>query len=206
MTPNAVSLDELIRLEDVLPIEHDELMKSFSSMSFALSTFEPLRQVSFGGVQSVDYIESVMDMTDQDIVDRWYSKDELQGFKQAAKDLCMGERSGKQIDDEESSTRGMDVYFPGRQRHQAKYVYHVLQALKVHCVGRPDHVALLCEKWSAKGTTRATKRALQDFHEAYVPCMVQQQQHQHHGGKSIPSRPNKKRAAPAGSEERPRSL
>jgi hypothetical protein len=203
MTSNAIALDELIRLVDILPIEDDELAKSFSSLSFSPTTFNTRKQVSFGGIQSVDCIESVIDMTAEDISDRWFSKEELNGFKQAARDLCKDERSGG-IVGAENSTRGMDVYFPNRQRHHAKYVQHVLHAINVHCAGNPVHVALLCKKWSAKVTGRAVEQGQQDFYEAYFPYMAQ-------GGECMPppcTRPNK-RAAPTSEQrvpQRTRSL
>jgi len=161
------------------------------------------RHVHFGGIHSMKRIESTRDMTDEDISDRWYSKAELLAFKQAARDLCKGEQRQLQllgrggtplsavVDEETSSTRGMDVYFPSRQRHQAKYIWHVLQAFQ-HLQHQqqqqqqqqheqcginssssgtdPDYyVALLCEKWSAKVSLQAAQRAIHDFYDAYFP-------------------------------------
>jgi len=117
---------------------------------------------------------SSWDMTPQDITDRWYSPVELKGFKQAARDLCKARMTGKSVEDndEDDSTRGMDVYFPPRQRHQAKYISHVLKAIHVNCVGQPEFVAMLCEKWSHRVTLEASQRALYDYYDAHYPSML----------------------------------
>lgn len=189
MISHTIPLDELIRVAEVLPIDHEDLLKSFSSLSFTPALLKTGKQVSFGGVQSMDYIESVVDLTDEAISDRWFSKQELSDFKQSARELCKSERNGVEIG-HDVSTRGMDVYFAGRQRHHQKYIFHVLQALNLHCVGRPDYVATLCEKWSTKVTIKAAERGMQDFYEAYFPHMAS-------GGNAIPHpsvRPNKRAA------------
>ena len=185
------------------------------------------RHIHFGGIQSIQRIESLWDMTEEEVSDRWYSKAELGQFKQAARDLCKGEflRLGRSsgttcpIDEETSSTRGMDVYFPSRQRHQAKYVWHVLQAFHGPYRGNPDYVALLCEKWSTTVSIRAAERAMQDFYDAYFPSLRVLGSHQEEevgdrrrshdnkeqerpannnnsNNKDLTTRPNNKRAAP----------
>jgi len=65
------------------------------------------------------------------------------------------------------STRGLDVYYPARQRYAKKFIQHVLEAYYVRCVGNDEHVALLAEKWSQKSLSRAAKIAKKDFRVAY---------------------------------------
>ena len=224
---SSCSLEELNRHEEqqeeveqphLLPMDEDEVLPTMmmpwyyswpaASHGIMDSTVLRNRHVRFGGIQSMVRIESVRDMTDEDLSDRWYSKAELLAFKHSARDLCKDEQRQLQqllgssgthtplpplVDDETSSTRGMDVYFPSRQRHQAKYIWHVLQAFHhAHHVQQqqqqqqqqqhqiqqqqqcgitdPDYyVALLCEKWSAKVSLQAAERAMQDFYDAYFP-------------------------------------
>ena len=96
-------------------------------------------------------------------------------------------------EDEEDSIRGMDVYYPARQKYCKKFISHVLEAYHVRCAGNDEQVALLAEKWSVKSQQRATKNGMNDFYIAYfqeeceyesmlcrkemlLPTMIQQQQ------------------------------
>lgn len=175
MTHDIEPLSEMMSFSDLLPIELEDWTNSFSSMNFEpLSIKSPQRCVSFGGIQSLDFIESSRDMTDQDIEDRWFTRSELADFKVRARTLLKDEYNGKDLGEEES-TRGMDIYFPSRQKSHAKYIYHVMQAYHVECKGNPEHVALLCERWSTKARDRAIVAAAQDFYQAYFPHMAQPQ-------------------------------
>jgi hypothetical protein len=170
-------------LDALLPIEQEDLLKSFSSMSFDASTFlfdddmidvnenQPRSRVSVGGIQSIDYIESARDMTDQDIEDRWFTRSQLQGFKAAARALCSAKKAGKDIGVEES-TRGMEAYLPGRSKTCAKFIYHVLDAFHVQCKGNPEYVGLLSEKWSTRSRDRAKAAGEQDYYQAYLPHLA----------------------------------
>jgi hypothetical protein len=125
------------------------------------------------------YIESIDDMTEDEMNDRWFHPGELQETKSKAVKLCQKHyKSKKQIDKsfgsddadadgEDESIRGMDVYFPSRQRHHKSFVQHVLEAFHVRCAGNEEHVSLLAEKWSCKSRERAIKTALQDWREVY---------------------------------------
>jgi hypothetical protein len=121
------------------------------------------RSVSFGNTDSLTNIESTGDLSEGEKGCRWYQAIELQEIKSAARRLCL--QGG--IRDEEDSTRGMDVYYPSRQRNNRKFVEHVLEAYHFRYAGNPDHVRQLVERWSAKSKQRAIMRAKQDYHEAY---------------------------------------
>lgn len=161
--------------DDPLPIELEDWTNSGSFLNIEptfIHSLQQKRSVSFGGIQSLDFIESSRDMTDQDLEDRWFTRSELADFKFRARALFKDEHNGKVVGEEES-TRGMDVYYPSRQKSHAKYIYHVMQAFHVQCKGNPEHVALLCERWSAKARDRAIVTAAQDFYQAYFPHMAQ---------------------------------
>lgn len=182
--PQVFALSDMLELDDLLPIEQEELLKSFSSLSYSSFTSESQRNVTFGGIQSIHYIESSRDMTDEDVEDRWFTRSQLYDFKRAARTLCKEELSGKDIGCDES-TRGMDVYFPARQKTHSKYIHHVMEAYHVQCQGNPEHVAQLCEKWGTKSRDRAAVAGVQDFYHAYFPHMVSMAQ----VGASKPTRP-----------------
>lgn len=174
ITPQMAPLSDLMELDELLPIEQDELLKSSSSLSFYPCTFDqPARKnVSFGGIKSINYIESARDMSNQDVEDRWFTRSQLGEFKASARTLAKQEYHGKPISSLES-TRGMDVYFPHRQRYHAKYVQHVLEAYHVRCKGNPELVAQLCENWSTKSRDRSMVAGIEDFYSANVPAMQQ---------------------------------
>jgi hypothetical protein len=174
-------LSDMMNLDDLLPIELEDWTNSCSSLSLEpTSTTKPQQQqqqrrsVSFGGIQSLDFIESSRDMTDQDLEDRWFTRSELADFKLRARTLFKDEYNGKDVGEDES-TRGMDIYYPSRQKSHAKYIYHVMHAFHVECKGNPEHVAMLCERWSTKARDRAIVAAAQDFYQAYFPHMAQPQ-------------------------------
>jgi len=77
-------------------------------------------------------------------------------------------------DTSKDSTRGLDVYYPSRQRFCKKYIQHVLEAYHVRCVGNDEHVALLAEKWGKKSLMRAISMAKKDFVVAYLQEEVEQ--------------------------------
>lgn len=172
ITPEMLSLSDMMDLDELLPIEQDDFLRSCSSLTdFPQYMSKPQQSVTFGGIQSLDFIESSRDMTDQDIEDRWFTRSQLYDFKRNARTLCKEEHRGKDIGEDES-TRGMDVYFPARQKSHSKYIYHVMQAFHVDCKGNPEYVAQLCEKWSAKSRDRAMLAGIQDFYQAYFPHMA----------------------------------
>ena len=190
VTPQMAPLSDLMELDELLPIEQDDMMKSSSSLSFYPCTFDrpvPRKSVSFGGIQSIDYIESARDMSMEDVEDRWFTREQLQEFKASARTLAKLEYHGKPISNLES-TRGMDVYFPQRQRSHSKYVKSVLEAYHVRCKGDPELVAQLCEKWSTKSRDRSMLTGIEDFYSAYVPAMQQLPLNRNHSIEVVPER------------------
>ncbi len=171
VSPEMIPLSDLMDIDELLPIEQDDFLRSCSSLGPYPDT-SGSKTVTFGGIQSLDFIESSRDMTDQDVEDRWFTKAQLCEFKRTARTLCKEEHSGKDIGDD-NSTRGMDVYFPARQKTHAKYIYHVMRAINVECKGNPEYVAQLCEKWSTKSRDRALVIAVEDFYHAYYPHIAQ---------------------------------
>ena len=84
-------------------------------------------------------------------------------------------------EEEEDSTRGMEVYCKSRQRYCKRYVLHVLEACRRYNGPAPtantndneegeeiDRVALLANKWSANCRRRAAGNGLDDFAAAYA--------------------------------------
>ena len=129
------------------------------------------RNVSFHHSDELAYIESAADLTQVERDCRWYQADELQEIKSAARRLCVQEAKGglgsSSISEQKESTRGMDVYYPSRQRNNRKFVEHVLEAYHFRCHGNAEHVRQLVERWSIKSRERASLRAQQDYLEAY---------------------------------------
>ena len=125
------------------------------------------RSVSFRQTDELAYIENAADLTQVDRDCRWYQAEELQEIKSAARRLCVQETKGLGCLSQEDSTRGMDVYFPSRQRNNRKFVEHVLEAYHFRCHGNSEHVRQLVERWSTKSRERASMRAQQDYLEAY---------------------------------------
>jgi hypothetical protein len=160
----------MMDLDELLPIERQQLLEEEGQHDESYYP-EKTSLVRFGG-DSVDYIESSADMTDEEKTGVWYTRSELRSFKDQARQLCKQQKLG--ILATNDSTRGMDVYFPSRQRAHAKYVYHILQAYYVHYAGNPEYVAQLSEKWSFRSKERALAVGIQDTYEAYFPSMVSQ--------------------------------
>lgn len=163
-----VPLSELMELDELLPIEQEEFMRSQSSAD--CFSFPPVTQkrVSFGGVQSIHHIESSMDMTDEDVEDRWFTKTELAEFKSNARNLFKRELEGTPVDQRMDSTRGMDIYLPQRQRTHTSYVRHVFEAYHFRCQGHPEYVAELCQRWTSKSRERAHAIGIQDYYAAHA--------------------------------------
>lgn len=124
------------------------------------------RGVSFGAVKTLALIEKSSEMTKDEKDSRWFQQKELDHIKVSARHLCVQQSKGFEISPEDS-TRGMDVYFPSRQRNHKKFIEHVLEAYHFRCAGDQEHVRQLVERWSAKSRNRASIRAQQDFLEAY---------------------------------------
>lgn len=163
-----VLLNNMMALDELLPIEQELLMEEEGGFANCPTQKE---SVKFGG-GSVVYVESLEEMAEEDKHDIWYTKCELGDFKQRARQLCKQQQMGC-FNTSEESTRGMDVYFPSRQRAHAKYVSHILQAYYIQCAGNPEYVARLAEKWSLKSTQRALHMGIQDSYEAYFPSIEQ---------------------------------
>jgi hypothetical protein len=124
------------------------------------------RRVTFAPIENLAFIETRSDLTEQDKDCRWFQSRELHDIKSRARHLCLQESKGMVASSDES-TRGMDVYFPSRQRHNKKFIEHVLEAYRFRCAGDSEHVGLLVERWSIKSRKRATERAQQDYMEVY---------------------------------------
>ena len=149
------------------------------------------RKVKFGPDVTLAYIESSCDFTQSEKDDRWYRQAQIYSFKEDARKLCRTRiedasiprhsvRNGQSsvsitafIDEpndiSKDSARGLDVYYPSRQRYNKKFIQHVLEAYHVRCAGNNGHVALLSEKWSKKNLNRAIEMAKKDFFAAYFP-------------------------------------
>ena len=158
-------------LDELLPLERQQLEEDAAENSW---NTRPSKSVSFGDV-SVSYIESCADMDQPHRDQVWFRRSELEQIKRSAKDLCKLVNKNVPVAPGDS-IRGMDVYFPSRQRAHSKFVFHVLQAYHVKCDRNSEYVGLLAESWSSKSKERALVNGIQDFYEAYFPHMVQQQQ------------------------------
>jgi hypothetical protein len=123
-------------------------------------------RVTFDRIETLVFIETRSEMTEQEKVCRWFNMEELLDMKYRARQLCIQESKGLDVSYDES-TRGMDVYFPLRQRHHKKFIDHVLEAYHFRCSGNAEHVRLLVEKWSSKSRQRANDRAQTDYMEVY---------------------------------------
>jgi len=124
------------------------------------------RRVRFAAADTVVCIESTDDWTDYERHASIWSASELFCIKKSAKSMCKRYHKANVIQTETDSIRGMDVYFPSRQRAHAKYIAHVVQASRGHL---KEQLAHLCDKWSQTSKERAAAVALQDFYEAYFP-------------------------------------
>lgn len=151
------------------------------------------RRVGFGPDQTLAHIERTYEISQEERDERWYRPPEIASFKQDARNLCRerighaknlhlnhtgstttrhGSRRSSSTEDEqheEESIRGLDVYYPHRQRYCKKFIKHVLEAYHVRCVGNDRHVALLAEKWSKKSLDRAYATGKKDFFTVYFP-------------------------------------
>jgi len=141
------------------------------------------RKVEFGPDVTLAYIESSSEFTQVEKDDRWYRSSQVESFKKGARNLCRTQLDANNAsiprhsptqtlrkghnnaanDTLQDSCRGLDVYYPARQRFGKKYIEHVLEAYHVRCVGNDVHVALLAEKWSKKSLNRAQIMAKKDF-------------------------------------------
>lgn len=164
------------------------------------------RKVFFGPDVTLAYIESSCEFTQSEKDDRWYRSTQISSFKEEARKLCRTRiedvrneasiprhsvRSGQTSvstkafmeepngDLSEDSVRGLDVYYPSRQRFNKKFIQHVLEAYHVRCAGNEEHVALLSEKWSKKNLHRALDVAKKDFFAAYFPHELECEDHEH---------------------------
>jgi hypothetical protein len=125
------------------------------------------RRVSFGPAETLACIETSSEMSQEDKICQWFQSQELEDIKAKARELCAQESKGVDVSQCDESTRGMDVYFPSRQRFNRKFIDHVLEAYHYRCAGNSEQVRLLVERWSAKSRKRAMDKAQQDYHEAY---------------------------------------
>jgi len=146
-------------------------------------------KVAFGSDITLAFIESAFEFTQEEKDERWYRSSQISSFKMDARNLCRkrleegkNNRSNSNGESEETtttvedknvslneSTRGLEVYYPSRQRYGKKFIQHVLEAYHVRCVGNDVHVALLAEKWSKKSLNRAYETGKRDFMAAYFP-------------------------------------
>jgi len=156
------------------------------------------RKVNFGADKTLAHIESSLEFTQEEKDDRWYRSSEISTFKTEARHLCRSRTGGvsnscrdasipkhsarndddKDLtsvtrsdgsDNSKESARGLDVYYPSRQRFCKRFIQHVLEAYHVRCAGNDEHVSLLAEKWSKKSLNRAIDMAKKDFLAAYFP-------------------------------------
>lgn len=156
-------------LDELLPIELEMLNSTSSIVS------KRNREVSFAGKDSVAFIESSEDWTDEERETTWFAPHELARIKKRAIKLCKHEALGRPIPAEDS-TRGMGIYFPTRKEAHAEFVYQVLLAYHDTYVGNADYVAHLAEMWSVANKEMAHTIAVRDMYEAYFPNMLLEQQ------------------------------
>jgi hypothetical protein len=164
----------LTNLDELLPIECQQLLEEAAAAAAqfeAECNIRPSKSVSFG-TDSVTYIESCVEIPQCQRDQVWFRRSELDYFKNSAKKLCKLSHKGMKVE-AQSSIRGMDVYYPARQRAHSKFIYHLLQAYHVKCDRNSEYVGQLAESWSAKAKERALVTGIQDFYEAYFPHMVQ---------------------------------
>jgi hypothetical protein len=188
ITPQTAALSDMMDIDELLPIELDEVEEhedDFYYQQQPQSQNATRKSVSFSAMDQYAMIESSEDWTEDERNASWYGRSELDACKSKARKLCQqhykknptnanANASTTSSIPSDESVRGMEVYFPSRQRAHAKFVFHVLHAYHVQCVGNPDYVGQLCAKWSAKASERALVNGIQDFYEAYLPHMIQQ--------------------------------
>ncbi|CAJ1928260.1 unnamed protein product [Cylindrotheca closterium] len=155
-------------LDELLPIEMEMLNSTSSIVS------KGIRNVSFGAKDSVAFIESSEDWTDEERDNTWFTPNELDRIKKRAIKLCKHESLGLAIPVEDS-TRGMGIYFPTRKEAHAEFVYQVLLAYHDTYAGDSDYVAHLAEVWSVANKEMAHTVAVRDMYEAYFPNMLEKQ-------------------------------
>jgi len=166
-------------LDELLPIERQMLNNSSSMLSSKSN-----REVSFSGKDSVVFIESSEDWTDEERDNSWFAAQELDRIKRRAIKLCKQEAQGRPMSPDDS-TRGMSIYFPARKKAYARFAYYVLLAYYEQHVGNPDYVAHLAEKWSTANKEMAHTIAVRDMYEAYFPTMLEQQPKQKHDSSGV---------------------
>ena len=170
-------------LRTVTPCSPDEaLVKMRKPEEVSAEPSSPTKKrrcgkVDFGQDTTVAYIESAFELTQIEKDDRWYRPSEIATFRDSARKLCRDKLESlggdEQNGEQKESTRGLDVYYPSRQRFSKRFIQHVLEAYYVRCVGNDEHVALLAEKWSKKSLARATEMAKKDFLVAYFTDEVE---------------------------------
>ena len=142
-------------LDELLPIEQEE--KSTT--------------ISFSEYDSVMFVESSEEWTEEEREKTWFSSFELDGFRREARQLCLIQSHGFVLS-EQHSTRGMDIYFPSRKEAHKQYVHYILKAYYEQCKGNADQVAHFAEKWSRRNTERAITEGISDMCEVYFPHML----------------------------------
>jgi hypothetical protein len=178
ITYQTAALSDMMDIDELLPIELDEVEDNdFYYQQQPQPQNATRKNVTFSAVEHYAIIESPEDWTEDERNASWYGRSELDAFKSKARKLCKQHYKKQSTNapiPSDESVRGMEVYFPSRQRAHAKFVFHVLHAYHVQCVGNPDYVAQLCAKWSAKASELALVNGIQDFYEACFPHMIQQ--------------------------------
>jgi hypothetical protein len=140
-------------------------------------------------MQIVAYIETTSELTGNDKHTVWYQSADLEEMKVSARRLYQSQLKGclSPEQKEQESTRGMEVYYPSRQKNHKKFVDHVLEAYHCRCAGNDEHVGMLAERWSMKSKQRAITKATEDFYEAYFPSSTHHHHHcSHDQNKVIP--------------------
>lgn len=169
-------------IEHPLPPERSHHFDDEVFAAYALPSPPRRSRISFGPTEILSYIETTHELSWDERAERWYRPDEMEQMKRSARTLCQMQAKGHELSADDS-IRGMDVYYPSRQRNHKKHVYHVLEAYRFICAKNNDHVAQLSEKWSFKNKERASAQGMKDFYEAYFHHMTQpnihhQQQYQ----------------------------
>ena len=168
-------------LDDLLPIERQMLEIDGDTMAdyepidvdfhVPCDNFEPVRvasSVTFDDVEQIAYvITPISEMSKEEKNATWYTGSDLERFKQTARKLC----KDKSLLTSEDSIRGMECYFPSRQKAHKQALDKILRTC-MFC-DDDDLVAQVAEECSLHARKVARAAGVHDFYAAYFPHMIQ---------------------------------
>ena len=110
-------------------------------------------------------IESLTSLSESDKNVLWYKDDEIEAFKETARDLCSEIRLG--LNTEERIVRGLELRLSqDRQRRKYLIIHAILRAQRRY---QPKQLSNICRKCSAWSKVVATIEAQRDYCELYEP-------------------------------------